>query len=267
MKQRYKRQNRGVQLLWLPLIAALTLGTVSMAAAETTLERIRASGKVKVGIANINPYGYVDGEGRVTGQSAELLRAFFAEQNVEVTPVVTEFGALIGGLRAGHFDIVSTGMLIQHDRCGVVAFGNPEYRSDNAFAVKQGNPLGLTSYQSVMESPVARFGMISGSGEIALAANAFRQIVLMLLLPQQSQLTMPLPVPPIRRLNTQASPNNPKPSLARPQPAMVQWRFVRMTRICAKHGIAGSRKIWPTEPSPKLQNLLVSALKLSLRPV
>ena len=46
MKQRYKRQNRGVQLLWLPLIAALTLGTVSMAAAETTLERIRASGKV-----------------------------------------------------------------------------------------------------------------------------------------------------------------------------------------------------------------------------
>ncbi len=172
MKQRYKRQNRGVQLLWLPLIAALTLGTVSMAAAETTLERIRASGKVKVGIANINPYGYVDGEGRVTGQSAELLRAFFAEQNVEVTPVVTEFGALIGGLRAGHFDIVSTGMLIQHDRCSVVAFGNPEYRSDNAFAVKQGNPLGLTSYQSVMESPVARFGMISGSGEIALAANA-----------------------------------------------------------------------------------------------
>lgn len=113
MKQRYKRQNRGVQLLWLPLIAALTLGTASMAAAETTLERIRASGKVKVGIANINPYGYVDGEGRVTGQSAELLRAFFAEQNVEVTPVVTEFGALIGGLRAGHFDIVSTGMLIQ----------------------------------------------------------------------------------------------------------------------------------------------------------
>jgi len=172
MRECFRKRNGRMRLWLLPLVTMMGLGTAAAAASETALERIRNAGTVKVGIANINPYGYVDGEGRVTGQSAELLRAFFKEQNVDVVPVVTEFGSLIGGLRAGHFDVVSTGMLIQRDRCEVVAFGNPEYRSDNAFAVGKGNPLGLTSYRSVAESSSARLGMISGSGEIALAAHA-----------------------------------------------------------------------------------------------
>jgi polar amino acid transport system substrate-binding protein len=142
------------------------------AQAETALDRIKAAGVVRVGIANINPYGFVGPDGKVSGQSPELLRAFFGSMDVEVEPVVTEFGSLIGGLLAGHFDVVSTGMLIQPDRCDVVAFGNPEYRSDNAFAVSKGNPLRLTSYRTVAESANARLGMITGSGEIAYATRA-----------------------------------------------------------------------------------------------
>ncbi len=151
-------------------IVALSTG---LALADGALDRIKKAGVVKIGVANVNPYGFVTPDGKVTGQSPELARTFFKEQGVEkVEAVVTEFGALIGGLLAGRFDLVSTGMLIQPDRCQVVAFGNPEYRSDNAFAVAAGNPLSLKSYRDVAQSPTARLGMLTGAGEIALAKRS-----------------------------------------------------------------------------------------------
>lgn len=137
------------------------------------LDDIRASGKVRIGIPNINPYGYVDGDGKVTGQAPELTRAFFADMGVDqVEPVVTEWGALIGGLMAGRFDIIATGMLIQPERCRQIAFGNPEYRIVSAFAVRQGNPKGLTSYQAVAANGEARIGMLTGAGDIRYAELA-----------------------------------------------------------------------------------------------
>ena len=171
MKCRYTLFGRRAFVAAATSLALIGMSAVS-AQAETALDRIKAAGVVRVGIANINPYGFVGPDGKVSGQSPELLRAFFGSMDVEVEPVVTEFGSLIGGLLAGHFDVVSTGMLIQPDRCDVVAFGNPEYRSDNAFAVSKGNPLRLTSYRTVAESANARLGMITGSGEIAYATRA-----------------------------------------------------------------------------------------------
>jgi polar amino acid transport system substrate-binding protein len=98
-------------------------------AQDGSLERIKAEGRVRIGFANINPYGYVGAGGEVTGQAPELVRAFFSDMGVPtVEPVISEFGSLIGGLLAGRFDIISTGMLIQPERCKIVSFGNPEYQ-------------------------------------------------------------------------------------------------------------------------------------------
>ena len=155
----------------MPAISA-ALACVSPAAADT-LDDIKAAGKVRIGIPNINPYGYVDGEGNVTGQAPELTRAFFADMGVtEIEPVVTEWGALIGGLLASRFDIISTGMLIQPERCKQIAFGNPEYKIVSAFAVKKGNPKDLTSYQSIAENEDALIGMLTGAGDIRYAELA-----------------------------------------------------------------------------------------------
>lgn len=166
--------KRTTRRAWLAMMAAGTLAlSHSPAFADGALDRIKTAGVVRIGVANVNPYGFVTPDGRVTGQSPELARAFFKEQGVEkVEAVVTDFGALIGGLLAGRFDLVSTGMLIQPDRCQVVAFGNPEYKSDNAFAVARGNPLSLRSYRDVARSPTARLGMLTGAGEIALANHS-----------------------------------------------------------------------------------------------
>lgn len=139
-------------------------------AEDDSLARIQAAGKVRIGFANINPYGYVGPDGKVTGQSPELTRAFFADLGVtEIEPVVTDFGALIGGLVAQRFDIVSTGMLIQPERCKIVAFGNPEYQMNRAFAVRTGNPKALTSFAGLAANPDARLGMLTGAGELRLA--------------------------------------------------------------------------------------------------
>lgn len=156
-----------------PVIAALIAGSGVCAAHSGTLEDIKASGKVRIGIPNINPYGYIDGDGHVTGQAPELTRAFFADMGVkEVDPVVTEWGALIGGLMAGRFDIIATGMLIQPERCRQISFGNPEYKIVSAFAVRKGNPLALTSYQTVAKHDAAKIGMLTGAGDIRYAELA-----------------------------------------------------------------------------------------------
>lgn len=157
------RRLRRAAIAWL----AVAVGT---AAGAGTLDDIKTSGTVRIGIPNIVPYGYIDGDGTVTGQAAELARAFFADMGVaEVDPVVTEWGGLIGGLLAGRFDLIATGMIIQPERCRQIAFGDPEYKLVSAFVVRKGNPLALTSYEAVAANPKARLGMLTGSGDIRYA--------------------------------------------------------------------------------------------------
>ena len=157
-------------------VAALVVVAAASApqlASADALEAIKSANKIRIGFSNINPYGYVDDKGRITGQAPELLRAFFSDLGVkEIEPVVTDWGALIGGLIARRFDVISTGMLIQPKRCEVIAFGDPEYKIQSAFAVKAGNPKSLTSYRAVAASPTARLGMLTGAGDIRYAELA-----------------------------------------------------------------------------------------------
>lgn len=154
------------------LAAGLVVAAASAAGADT-LDDIKASGRVRIGIPNVVPYGYVDGNGKVTGQAAELVSAFFADMGVtEIRPVVTDFGALIGGLLASRLDVISAGMWIQPERCRQIAFGNPEFQIVSAFAVHSGNPKGLTSYQTVAANPEVRIGMLTGAGDIRYAELA-----------------------------------------------------------------------------------------------
>ncbi|MGO4668276.1 ectoine/hydroxyectoine ABC transporter substrate-binding protein EhuB [Bosea sp. 2RAB26] len=140
---------------------------------DDSLARIKSQGKVRIGFANINPYGYVMPDGRVTGQAPELIRAFFADMGVSsLEPVVTDFGSLIGGLVAKRFDIVATGMLIQPERCKIVSFGDPEYQINRAFAVKKGNPKGVTSFVSLARHADAKIGLLTGAGEIRFSELA-----------------------------------------------------------------------------------------------
>lgn len=141
-------------------------------AAETgTLARIRAAGVVRVGFANEAPYAYLDNDsGRLTGEAPEIARVIFERLGVErIEGVLTEFGALIPGLKAGRFDIIAAGMYILPARCREIAFTDPTYRIGEAFLVSAGNPLDLHSYEDVARHDTARLGVVAGAVELGYA--------------------------------------------------------------------------------------------------
>lgn len=153
---------------------ALVAGLVLLAAAapapadaQTALGRIRDEGVVRIAIAGEAPYGYRHAEGEVTGEAPEIARVVLEriDPAIEIEWVETEFGQLIPGLQAGEFDIAAAGMFITPDRCAEVAFSDPTYVIGEAFAVRKGNPKGLTDYQTISGDPGARVGLIAGTVE------------------------------------------------------------------------------------------------------
>lgn len=154
------------------VVSALTLGMglVSCNPADdgqTTLSRIQNDGVVRVGYANEAPYAYMDSEAnRLTGEAPEIIREVMDELGVErIEGVLTEFGALIPGLKAKRFDIIAAGMYITTERCTQIAFSNPTYVIGEAFVVQSGNPLDLHSFEDVAKHESATIGVMAGAVE------------------------------------------------------------------------------------------------------
>jgi polar amino acid transport system substrate-binding protein len=116
------------------------------------LERLRDSGSVKIGIANERPFGYIDENGDATGEAPDIAEVIFGRLGVDsVTPVSVPFSALIPGLKAQQFDVVSAGMYINADRCAQVLFSDPDYLMLDSFIVPRGNPNNITDYSDIAE--------------------------------------------------------------------------------------------------------------------
>ncbi|MGW4200486.1 ectoine/hydroxyectoine ABC transporter substrate-binding protein EhuB [Streptomyces sp. NPDC004726] len=136
------------------------------------LERLRANGTVRLGLAGEQPYGYIGKDGEMTGSSPVIARRIFEELGVDdVQPFPTEFGSLITGLNSLQFDIVGAGMYINPARCEQVLFADPEYQMLSAFIVRKGNPKGLRTYRDVAESG-AKLATGVGYAEIEYAREA-----------------------------------------------------------------------------------------------
>jgi polar amino acid transport system substrate-binding protein len=140
---------------------------------ESTLDRIQREGVIRVGYANEAPYAYMDPEtDTLTGEAPEILRVVMRELGVEkVEGVLTEFGALIPGLKANRFDVIAAGMYITPERCTQIAFSNPSYTIGEAFVVRKGNPKGLHSYEDVAKDETATLGVMAGAVERGYARD------------------------------------------------------------------------------------------------
>ena len=165
MDPRPARTMRAAAAACLALVC-LTLAATA-AGAQTTLERIREEGEVRVGVANERPYGYVTADGELTGEAPEIARRVFAaiDPAIGMEPVVLPFGRLIDALRAGDIDVIAAGMFVTPERCELIAFSEPTYRIGQAFAVAAGNPDGLTDYRALAANPEARIGLLAGAVE------------------------------------------------------------------------------------------------------
>jgi polar amino acid transport system substrate-binding protein len=149
------------------------------------LDRLRAQGVVRLGIAGEIPFGYIDKDGQLTGEAPELAKVIFKRLGVDkVQPVPTEFGSLIPGLNSQQFDVVAAGMYVNPERCQQVIFADPDYQMLDSFIVRKGNPLGLHSYKDVVAKK-AKFATGTGYAEIEYAVGAGYKQSDILIVPDQ----------------------------------------------------------------------------------
>jgi polar amino acid transport system substrate-binding protein len=157
----------------LGLAALVALSTVGGASAETTLEKARKDGYIRVGFANEAPFGFATAEGKLTGEAPEVARAVLKKMGIpEVDGVLTEFGSLIPGLKAGRFDIIAAGMFINPKRCKEIAFSEPSYGIGQAFLVKAGNPKGIKDYATIAGNPDLKLAVMAGAVEGGYAKDS-----------------------------------------------------------------------------------------------
>lgn len=156
---------RKVALLLLILVLVGTLAACG--GKGSTLDKAIERGYVTVGFANEKPYAYQTADGQLTGEAVEIARVILERLGIqEMRGELTEFGSLIAGLQANRFDMITAGMFITPDRCKAVLFANPEYSIGEALAVKNGNPLNLSSYQDIADNEDAKVAVMTGAVEI-----------------------------------------------------------------------------------------------------
>lgn len=132
----------------------------------TTFEKAKKQGYVTVGFANEKPYAYATPDGKLTGEAVEVARTILERLGInEMQGVLTEFGSLIPGLKAGRFDMITAGMFITPQRALEVDFANPEYSIGEALVVKKGNPKNLHSYTDIDNNPEAKVAAVAGGVE------------------------------------------------------------------------------------------------------
>jgi polar amino acid transport system substrate-binding protein len=169
--------------------AVLLIGLISPAHAETTLERAKAQGFIRVGFANEAPFGYATPDGKLTGEAPEVAKAVLAKIGIpQVDGVLTEFGSLIPGLKAGRFDIIAAGMFINPKRCAEIAFSEPSYGIGQAMLVKGGNPKAIKDYSSIKDNADLKLAVMAGAVEAGYAKDAGVPEGRLVVLPDQSSL-------------------------------------------------------------------------------
>lgn len=168
-------------------LAAALLATA--ASAQTTLEKAKAHGYVRVGFANEAPYGFATPDGKLTGEAPEVAKAVLAKMGIgQVDGVLTEFGALIPGLKAGRFDIIAAGMYVNPARCAEIAFSEPSYGIGQAILVPAGNPKGIVDYASFADNPDLKLAVMAGAVEGGYANEAGVGLTQVVSLPDQASL-------------------------------------------------------------------------------
>ncbi|MCR4267986.1 ectoine/hydroxyectoine ABC transporter substrate-binding protein EhuB [Nitratireductor sp. ZSWI3] len=171
-------------------VLALSAGTAATtASAQDALERAKESGYIRVGFANEAPYGFATPDGKLTGEAPEVAKAILAKMGInEVDGVLTEFGSLIPGLKAGRFDIIAAGMFINPKRCEQVQFSEPSYGIGQAFLVADGNPKGIKDYGSIADNGDLKLAVMAGAVEKGYAEKAGVADGQLVILPDQSSL-------------------------------------------------------------------------------
>lgn len=137
-----------------------------------TLQKIKDSGTVTVGIAGEAPYSFMDGD-ELKGGAVAIARKVYGEMGIKnVKAKLVDWNSLIPGLNAHRFDMVSAGMSILPKRCKQAAFSDPTIMYTTALMVQKGNPKDLSDFKSVAAAKdELKVAVLSGGIEAGYAKD------------------------------------------------------------------------------------------------
>lgn len=167
---RHTKTLAGTAALTLALTLAACGDSESDSSSGDKLSELKDKGTITVAFAGEEPYSF-EKDGELTGATIALHKKIFKDMGIEeVKGVKTEWNALIPGLKAGRFDVISAGMSILPDRCKEASFGDPEILYTTALMVPEGNPKNLKNLDDVKKSG-AKLATMSGAIETDYAKS------------------------------------------------------------------------------------------------
>ena len=140
---------------WRKQIAGMSAAVLTMAVAVPAtqadlLADLNAGEPVRIGFANEVPWAYPGEDSDPLGFANAIAVGVLEKMGAEtISPVVTDWGGLIPGLKANRFDVITGGMYILKERCENVLFSDPIGVFGDAFIVAKGNPKGIQTYEDI----------------------------------------------------------------------------------------------------------------------
>lgn len=151
----------------------LMLLSGAASADDAKLEALKEQGFARVAIANEPPYTAVGADGKVSGAAPDVAREIFKRLGVpDIVASISEYGAMIPGLQAKRFDVITAGLFMKPQRCEAVAYSEPVLCDAEAFLTKKGNPKNLNSFADIAKDATATIGAPGGGTEEKLALEA-----------------------------------------------------------------------------------------------
>jgi arginine/lysine/histidine/glutamine transport system substrate-binding and permease protein len=124
-------------MLRLVVASALSVLVFSEAVlAQSTLERVRASGRLRVGIdATYPPFGMAEGR-EFTGFDVDVARGIARELGVEAELVNANFDGVFPALQNGALDVVISAVTITPERRAALLFSDPYFAAGQQIVVR-----------------------------------------------------------------------------------------------------------------------------------
>ena len=147
-------------------LTALAATTLPPAMADGSLQRVKKQGYVVTALNQELPVAGIKSNGELAGIIPEVVEATLKRAGVgEFRGVLIDWGAMIPGLHARRYDLVSGGLYINPKRCKPVLFSEPIMCGAPIFVKLKSNPINVTSYAELAAHPTAKAAICPGCYE------------------------------------------------------------------------------------------------------
>ncbi len=142
------------------------VSATSAFADDDLINKIKASGEIKVAVGSAPPFVSISPTGEPIGYAVEVLQAALNGIGLpKITPNKADWSAMIPGLQAHQYDLVAPGLTITEERCNAIIFSAPVWSMQFGIYTPSGNPKGFASTKEFANQAKYKAAVINGSSQ------------------------------------------------------------------------------------------------------